>query len=71
MHHMPNPKATFYPLPERGRVLRLALIRLQRLVKSGWLHPTHAVTRCGSLIPEVAPPYVGSVGAHISQAETH
>ena len=47
------------PLQERARVLRLALCTLQRLVKSGSLHPAKVITRATSLVPLGGPPVVG------------
>ena len=39
------------PLQERARVLRLAPCTLQKLVKSGSLHPAKVITRATSLVP--------------------
>ena len=47
------------PLQERARVLRLALCTLQRLVKSGSLHPAKVITRATSLVPLGGPPVAG------------
>ena len=47
------------PLQERARVLRLALCTLQRLVKSGSLHPTKVITRATSLVPLGGPLVAG------------
>ena len=44
------------PLQERARVPRLALCALQKLVKSGSLHPAKVITRATSLVPLVGPP---------------
>ena len=47
------------PLQERARVLRLALCTLQRLVKSGSLHPAKVITRATSLVPLGGPLVAG------------
>ena len=47
------------PLQERARVLCLALCTLQRLVKSGSLHPAKVITRATSLVPLGGPPVAG------------
>ena len=44
-------RGTALPLQERGRVLRLALTTLDKLVQTGSLHPARVVTRCSSLVP--------------------
>ena len=47
------------PLQGRARVLRLALCTLQKLVKSGSLHPAKVITRTTSLVPLGGPPVAG------------
>ena len=47
------------PLPERARVLRLALCTHRKLVKSGSLHPAKVITRATSLVPLGGPPVAG------------
>ena len=47
------------PLQERARVLRLALCTLQRLVKSGTLHPAKVITRLAALVPMWGPALAG------------
>ena len=61
--HTHTPQAKFQgctlPLQERARVLRLALYTLQRLVKSGSLHPANVIARATSLVPLGGPPVAG------------
>ena len=47
------------PLQERARVLCLALCTLQKLVKSGSLHPAKVITRATSLVLLRGPPVAG------------
>ena len=44
-------RGTALPLQERARVLRLALGTLEKLVKTGSLHPAREGTRSASLVP--------------------
>ena len=44
------------PLQERAKVLRLALCTLQKLVKTGSLHPAKVITRA---VPLDGPPVAG------------
>ena len=46
-------------LRERGRVLRLAVGHLQKLVVAGSLLPAQAQTRCGALVPLEGPQLCG------------
>ena len=65
------------PLQERARVLRLAMCALQRLVKSGTLHPAKVITRSAALVPMGGPvlaglnrrPYFARRSAIISHTE--
>ena len=65
------------PLQERARVLRLALCTLQRLVKSGMLHPAKIITRSAALVPMGGPalgglnrrPYFACRSAMVSHME--
>ena len=52
-------KGTTLSLQERGRVLRLAMNSVQRLVTKGQLHPARIVTRCSSLVPLGGPALCG------------
>ena len=47
------------PLQERARVLKLAPCTLQRLVKSGTLHPAKVITRSVALVPMGGPALAG------------
>ena len=47
------------PLQERGRVLRLALNHLQKLVVAGSLFPAGTLPKCGSLVPLGGPQLCG------------
>ena len=47
------------PLPERGRVLRMALATLQGLATTGEVVPAKAVKKCKSLVPLGGPPVIG------------
>ena len=67
-------RATALPLPERARVLKLALATLQKLSVAGAVLPGGVLTKCSSLVPLGAPTVVGvsarpSITACTSQAE--
>ena len=48
-------RATALPLPERARVLKLALATLQKLSRAGAVLPGGLLTKCSSLVPLGAP----------------
>ena len=52
-------RATALPLPERARVLKLALATLQKLSVAGAVLPGGVLTKCSSLVPLGAPTVVG------------
>ena len=52
-------RATALPLPERARVLKLALATLQKLSVAGAVLPGGVLTKCTSLVPLGAPTVVG------------
>ena len=52
-------RATVLPLPERARVLKLALSTLQRHAVSGQGFPGGVLTKCSSLVPLGGPTVVG------------
>ena len=51
-------RGTALPLPERARVLELALTALRKHVVSGVAIPGGVLTKCSSLIPLGGPPVV-------------
>ena len=52
-------RATALPLPERARVLKLALTTLQKLSVAGDVLPGGVLTKCSSLVPLGGPTVVG------------
>ena len=52
-------RATALPLPERARVLKLALATLQKHAVSGQVFPRGVLTKCTSIVPLGGPTMVG------------